>query len=209
MDAVHDLAEQNTAEMRQDIDSTRSDMADKLEALEDKVMNSVHSAQETVQDSIQMARDTVATVKRTFDINHQVDQHPWFMVGGSFLAGLALGSLLPKGRRASRQTPDRPAIHGTPGSGSPAFPAEPRGNGSVATAAPSPQPQSAPPSRPGVFDRFQEEIDQVKGMAIGYVMGLVRDSIKDSVPHLASRIDDVMNSVTTKLGGEPVPQQST
>lgn len=76
-------------------------------------MDSVHSAQETVQDSIQMARDTVATVKRTFDIKHQVEQHPWVLVAGSFLAGLALGSLFPKGRRRSRQTPDWAANHGT------------------------------------------------------------------------------------------------
>ncbi len=46
-------------------------------------------------------------------------------------------------------------------------------------------------------------------MAIGYVMGLARDSIKDAVPQLASQIDDVMNSVTTKLGGKPVQQRST
>jgi hypothetical protein len=38
-------------------------------------------------------------------------------------------------------------------------------------------------------------------LAIGYVMGLVWDSIKDSLPQLASQIDGVMNDVTTKLGG--------
>jgi hypothetical protein len=58
--------------------------------------------------------------------------------------------------------------------------------------------------RPGFFDRFQEEIDKVKGIAIGYVMGLARDSIKHAVPQLASQIDEVMNSVTTKLGSKPV-----
>src|SRR5271166_6043831 len=94
MDPVHDLAEQNTDEMRQEIDCTRAAMADKLEALEDRVMGTVQSAQETVEDSLQMANDTVATVKRNFDINYQVEQHPWTMVGGCFLAGLALGLFL-------------------------------------------------------------------------------------------------------------------
>src|SRR4029077_13252856 len=93
MDAVHELAEQDTDEMRQEIDCTRSAMADKLEALEDRVMGTVQSAQETVQDSIQMAKDTVATVKRSFDVKYQVEQHPWAMVGGCFFVGLALGGL--------------------------------------------------------------------------------------------------------------------
>jgi hypothetical protein len=48
MDAGHDLAEQGTDEMRQEIDCTRAAMADKLEALEDRVMGTVQSAQETV-----------------------------------------------------------------------------------------------------------------------------------------------------------------
>jgi hypothetical protein len=64
-------------------------------------------------------------------------------------------------------------------------------------------------NRPGFFDQFHEEIEKVKGMALGYVMGLVRDSIKDAVPQLASQIDDVMNSVTTKLGNKYVQQRST
>ncbi|OAI50200.1 hypothetical protein AYO44_05885 [Planctomycetaceae bacterium SCGC AG-212-F19] len=189
MDAVPDVAEQDTDEMRQEIDCTRSAMADKLEALEGRVMDTVQSAQETVEDSIQSAKDTVATVKRNFDIKYQVEQHPWLMVGGCFLAGLALTRLLPRGRPESSKTPGGPAAHG---------------NG--ATAAPTPRVQGEQPSRPGVLDRFEEEIDMVKGIAVGYVMGLVRDSIKDSVPQLATQIDDVMNRFTTKLGSKPVQQ---
>jgi len=237
MDPVHALTEPDSGEMRQEIDCTRSALADKLEALEDKVMDTVQSARETVEESIQTARDsveetvetvktsvreTVATVKRTFDIKHQVEQHPWAMVGGCFLTGLALGSLAHRLRRRSPRAPDRPAGNETPltqpstprgegwvrGSGSLPFSAEQRGNGSSAAAAP-PRLSSAPSSRPGFFDFFQEEIDQAKGMAVSYVMGLARDSIKGSVPQLASQIDDVMNRVTTKLGGKPVQQQST
>jgi len=209
MDAGHDLAEQNTDEMRQDIDCTRAAMADKLEALEDRVMGTVQSAQETAEDSLQMAKDTVATVKRNFDIKYQVEQHPWTMVGGCFLAGLVLGGLVLRGRRRSRQTPERLAGNETPLAESPRLLAQQRGNGSLDSAAPPPRPQSTSANRPGLFGPFQEEIDKVKGMAIGYVMGLARDSIKHAVPELASQIDDVMNSVTTKLGGKPVQQRAT
>jgi ElaB/YqjD/DUF883 family membrane-anchored ribosome-binding protein len=205
MDAGHDLAEQNTDEMRQDIDCTRAAMADKLEALEDRVMGTVQSAQETVEDSLQLAKDTVATVRRNFDIKYQIEQHPWTMVGGCFLAGLALGGLFLRVRRHS-QAPERLAGNEIPLPDSPRLLAEQPSNGS---ATPRPRSQSMSANRPGFFDQFHEEIDKVKGMAIGYVMGLARDSIKHAVPQLAAQIDDVMNSVTTKLGSKPVEQRCT
>jgi hypothetical protein len=197
MEAVEELVNQDNADRRQEIDCTRSALADKLEALEDTVMGTVQSAQETVADSIQLAKDTVDTVKRTFDVKHQVEQHPWAMVGGCFVAGLALASLFHRiGPRTRQALP-----------GNPLLPTEERDNARVATASP-PQSHLPAPNHPGFFDRYQEEIDKVKGLAIGYVIGLVRDSIKGSLPELASQIDGVMNSVTTKLGGEPVQPHS-
>jgi ElaB/YqjD/DUF883 family membrane-anchored ribosome-binding protein len=209
MDAVHELVEQSSDEMREEIDCTRSGLADKLEALEDRVMGTVQSAQETVEDSIQMAKDTVATVKRTFDIKHHVEQYPWPMVGGCVLAGLALGALFQRVWRPSRQTPDRLTGKETPFSASPAPAADLRSNANFAGAASLPQNQAPPTSRPGLFDLFHDEIAKVKGMAIGYVIGLARDAIKDAVPQWASQIEGVMNSVTTKLGGEPAQPHST
>jgi hypothetical protein len=191
MDAVHDAAGQDSAEMRQGIDETRSAMADKLESLENRVIGTVQSAQETVQDSIQSAKDTVASVKRTFDINHQVQERPWTIVGGCFLAGLAAGYLIHSGPPRSAKSPHGPAQAGTNG-----------------TAASTPRVQAEPPSHAGVFEPFKEEIDMAKGMAIGFVMSLVRDSIKESVPQLAPKIDALMNGLTTKLGGAPIQPRS-
>lgn len=191
MDAVQDLVEQSSTEMRHEIDSTRSAMADKLEALETRVIDTVQSAQEVVQDSLQGAKDTVASVKRTFDIKHQIEQRPWTMMGGCLLAGFLLSYLLPRGRPQSSKTKGEPAE-----------------NGKYAAAAPAPF-QTEPPSQPGILEPFRKEIDQVKGIAIGYVMGLVRDSIKDSVPQLANKIDELLDGITTKLGGEPTQQHST
>lgn len=209
MNAPQDLAEQNTDEMRQEIDCTRSAMADKLEALEDRVMGTVQDAQETVEDSMQMARDTVATVKRNFDIRYQVEQHPWAMVGGGFLVGLALGSLLLRARRRSQQATNQLAGNETsPADNLSCSIAEQHGN-DLAPAAAALPPQSTSACRPGFFGQFHEEIAKVKGMALGYVMGLARDSLKDAAPQLAAQISDVMNSVTTKLGGKPVQQRST
>ena len=184
MDAVKDPPEQNSAEMRHDIDTTRTAMSDKMAALEDKVMNTVQSAQDTVTNSIQSAKDTVASVKETFDLKHQVEQRPWTIVGGCFLAGLVVGHLMPGGRPASNKPMAAPPF-----------------NGSYGMSGPAPRMQLEAPSPPSILEPFQEEIDKVKGIAIGYVMGLVRDSIKESVPQMGSNIDELMNGITTKLGG--------
>jgi hypothetical protein len=69
--------------------------------------------------------------------------------------------------------------------------------------------QAEMPHHLGVLAPFQEEIDKVKGIAIGYVMGLVRDSIKESVPQLGANIDQLMNGLTTRLGGAPIPPRSS
>lgn len=208
MDAVLELAEQKTDEMRDEIDSTRTGLADKLDALENHVMGTVQSAQETVEDSIQIAKETVASVKRTFDIKHHVEQHPWAIVGGCFVAGLALGAWFQSGRRP-RQTLDRAAGREVGFSASSVVPGKQRGNGNFAGAAPLPEPEAPPPSWPGLFDLFHDEIAKVKGMAIGYVLGIARDAIKEAAPQWKPQIDDMMNSVTTKLGGEPAQQRST
>ena len=187
MDATT-VPEQDAAAMRQDIDTTRSAMADKLEALEDKVMNTVQNAQDTVKDSLQSAKDTVASVKQTFDLKHQVEQRPWTMVGGCFLAGLAVGHLLPRRRPQSSMPPSGPAAIWQP---------------CRRAACPSelPRLQAEPPRQSSVLEPFQEEISKVKAIAIDFVVGLIRDSIKESVPQMASKIDDLMNGITTKLRG--------
>jgi ElaB/YqjD/DUF883 family membrane-anchored ribosome-binding protein len=188
MDAIQDLPETGSAEMRHDIDTTRTAMADKLEALEDRMIGAAQTAQAAVEDSIQSAKDAVASVKRTFDIKHQVEERPWTIVGGSILAGLAVSLLIPRGR--------------------PSLVRPFKDNGHAATLVPMPQLQHEPPSPPSVLEPFRDEIDKVKGIAIGYVMGLVRESIKESVPQMASSIDELMDGITTKLGGEPVAARS-
>ncbi len=186
MQAVKEMPGQESAEIRQEINDTRSALGNKLEALENKMIDTVESAHDAVKESIQSAKETVASVKETFDIEHQVAQRPWTMVGGSFLAGLALTCLMPRGGPQSSKGPRGTAEGAAAGSPAPAQPAR----------------------HAGVLEPFHEEIDKVKGIAIGYVMGLVRDSIKQSVPQLAPKIEDLINGLTTKLGGEPTQQGS-
>ena len=56
-----------------------------------------------------------------------------------------------------------------------------------------------------IAQEFAPEIDQVKKLAIGAAIGLVRDAIKDAIPdNLSPQVTRIVDSVTSKLGGEPV-----
>lgn len=197
--------------IREQIDETRSALTDKLETLEEQVRETVQSAKATVEGTLENVKssvqETVQTVKRTFDLPYQVDRHPWAMLGGSFLAGLALGKWL-EGRQdqvrdypsygsAVGELPRAPAVSETAPRYEPDF-----------SRTPAYSPSAAQPSKPGVLGRllhqFDDEIEQVKGVAIGALMGVVRDLVKQSLPKLAPQIEEVMNSATSKLGGRPV-----
>jgi ElaB/YqjD/DUF883 family membrane-anchored ribosome-binding protein len=194
-------SEKDPEEIEQEIDSTRSAITQKLEALEEKVRDTVLNAKETVEDTITTVKssveETVETVKRTFDLELQVREHPWPMVGGAALAGFALGSFLGGPTRRPRSYQSRPYSSGNGA----------RGAGYASPSYLAQEPASKPAAAgPGLLSRFEDEIRQVKGMAIGYLMSGIRDLIEQSLPQLKNEIHNVMDSVTTKLGGTPVSE---
>jgi len=221
---IRDIAEQPPEQIRQQIDETRSALTEKLEALEETVSGTIQDARDTVQETIESARETVAetistvkekveetvstvkdtvqetvsTVKDTFNLSLQVERHPWPMMGGSFLTGLVTGAIIGE-RQHRRQMPmDELTSTGYPMTER----REPDYRSNLASES----------SRPGLLDRFGPEIDKVKGLAIGFLFGLVRDVIKDNVPQYADKLGEVIDNITTKLGGQPhqgpvLPQQ--
>ena len=220
MDETRGTIESTQEEMREQIDATRSALTDKLEALEGQVMDTMTSARETVEESVQSTgdsveetiqivktsvRESVTAVKNSFDVKHQVRQHPWLMVGGAFLTGMAVGDFLKRRQGRSGSIPghavrdtDRPAENTVKT-------AVYHGNGTPPVPAASPTAPARAVREPHFFGRFQEEVDQVKAVALGWAMSLVRDSVKDTLPQFASQINSVMDSVTVKLGGSPMP----
>jgi len=201
---TQEATESTQEEIRQQIDETRSALTDKLQALEGQVMDTVTSAREAVEESVQSTKDSVeetiqsvktsvresvTAVKNTFDVKRQVERHPWAMVGGAFLTGLVVGDVL-------KRVQGRPGP--IPGRGVRDRPAE---NNAKPVAA-SPLAAASAVREPRFFDRFQDEVDQVKAIALGWALGLVRDSVKDSLPRFATEIDRVMDGVTAKLGGQ-------
>ena len=206
--------------IQQQMRQTRAALAEKLETLEDQVIggardamcavtktvetvtqtvnDTVTGARETVQGTVAAAKDTmhetVDAVKNAFDLTHQVHQHPWAMLGTSMAAGYLTGRFLKDGVLGPRE----PA---------------PRLNGSYteeahasAPAMPAGQPAThfqAPTS--GMTGKFASEINKLKSLGIATAFGVLRDMVKQWAPeNLASSLGDVIDSVTIKLGGEPI-----
>src|SRR5215213_4297369 len=67
--------DQRTEPIRQDIDSIRDSMTDKIGQLETKI------------------KGTVADTRRMVDVKYQVSQRPWAALGVSLLVGYTLGSI--------------------------------------------------------------------------------------------------------------------
>jgi ElaB/YqjD/DUF883 family membrane-anchored ribosome-binding protein len=220
---VAELAKQDPEVIRSQIEETRSSLTEKLETLEQEVKETVVEARtavtetvetvkETVENTVEAVKETVQgtveTVKHTFDLPGHVDRHPWAMVGGSLLAGFVVGGFLPRPRIGwSGPTRDRGResfLRSAPGAEAEGFrePSRPAESVSWPEAAPKSSERSLLGS---LNDTFGSEITKLKGLAIGAALGLVRDAVVPSLPPtLTPRVREVIDSITTKLGGEVI-----
>jgi hypothetical protein len=199
--------------IKHDIDETATDLKTKVEQLEEKVLgtvkgttaavsDTVETVKETVQQTIATMRETVAdtvqSVKRTFDLRYQVDRHPWLMRSGSVVAGFAAGKLVGSWLSSGRKYPlgDGRFYSSTPRQATKTH--------ETARSRPAAAKPARECSEPGLFSRlmgnFDPEIHKVKGLAIGALFGFLRDMAKEALPaSLSDKVDEVMNSVTTKF----------
>jgi uncharacterized protein YoxC len=109
--------------IQEQMDETRSALAEKLGALTEKISGTVETVQETVQDAVSTVGQTVETVehavsavaetvestvetvgetaqaavenvKEAFNFPKQFENHPWLFFGGSVVAGFVGGKIL-------------------------------------------------------------------------------------------------------------------
>jgi ElaB/YqjD/DUF883 family membrane-anchored ribosome-binding protein len=220
--------------IRQEMQQTRNSLTEKLEALEQHVLGTVQSATSAVHETVSSVKGavedtvtsvkssidetmstvkssiggTVDTVKETFDLELQVQRHPWLMVGGSVGAGYLGGKVM-------QRLIEPPRSHYLPGPGSP-VPTH------LAEAAWSERPPSslAPPAQRAVAEAprqptetwtdsllttFEPEIQRLKGMAIGAVFNVVKGLMRRYVPPTVEpQVEEMLDSVTRKMGGKPL-----
>jgi hypothetical protein len=181
--------------IRENMERTRESLTEKLDALENKVMGSVEEATTAVKDTVSSVKETMhdasESVKDAVDIPAQVERHPWLAFGGAILGGYLVTSMLMRDR-PSASAPSKSFTLTPPRNP----PDEPQ---------PSPQPTSAPSARSGLLGALEPELRHLKGLALGVTLGTVREMVaKDVPPHLAEQLRAIMDSVTTKVGGEPI-----
>lgn len=205
--------------IRNQMEQTRSSLADKIEALENQVRGTVEGATsavtntvETVQETVENVKEgvqeavgtVVGSVKETFNVRGHVERHPWAMFGGAVMLGAFAGMMV--NNRSRRRRAVAPAAVETVGD-APARPASGHRNGhghgnSHGSSRKAARAASTPtqPEEPGPF---QSSLQSIKGLAIGTLMGVLRDVLVDAVPsNLAPDLAGVVDDMTTKLGGK-------
>jgi len=192
--------------IRDEMEQTRSSLADKLEALESEfrgtvegatsaVANTVETVEKTVENVKESVKETVDTVKDTFNVRRQVERHPWAMFGGAFLVGSLMGGLLGRSHQRRRQS----TAAGTPTP----TPPEPDRTGGYRNGSAKKQSQEAKESDEG--GPFRSSFEAIKGLAVGTLMSTLRDVLVNAVPsNLASDLAGVVDNLTTRLGGKPL-----
>jgi len=213
---------QEPHEIRQEMDETREALTEKIGQLEQQVVDTVQDAtagvketveavRSAVEDTVQTVRDTVGdtvdSVKESFNLTAQVQRRPWLVIAGSVGVGFAAGYLLggPGASKAAAPQP-QPAM--------PPAPARRPGNGHHRPPEPamSPRESSPEPHAPGLVDTlmqsFGNEINQVKGLAIGALAGIVRDMVVQAAPQVVkTQLSGIIDEFTNKLGGQPIKGQ--
>ncbi len=76
--------------LQNDIDQTRSDLADKLTSLEARVTDGLQMTSEILTDTVSGIRSAARSVGETFDPGLQIQRHPW----PAFIAACAVGAIV-------------------------------------------------------------------------------------------------------------------
>jgi len=194
------------------MEETRSSLAEKLETLEEHVSSSVRNTTEavtgtveavkgavedtvqSVSESVESVKETfsesVESVKETFDLNRQIQQNPWLVLGGGVLAGYFAGRLLAGGitevSRSLAPSPPQPAMA--------------LGNGHSPRRA---EERSEPSTWDKLAETFGPTVEKIQGLALGTATGLVGKMILESIPEaLRGEVEHVIDEFTHAVGGK-------
>ena len=190
---------QNATDAVSDAVQSAKDVVDSVKDSVEGTVESVRGAVEGTVDSVnQTMHDTYESVKQTFDVPRQVERHPWLMVGGAVAVGFVAGSLLPHA----------PVVTRTVGRMAESF--RPTAQRFTSAAASTAGAVGAAASTAGSWlgtleGMFGPELNQVKELAIGALLGMVRDSAVQAAPEtMRDQVREIIDGITSKLGGKPV-----
>jgi len=200
------------------MDETKASLADKLEALESQVTSTVQSATDVVTETVDSVKGTVENVTETvhetvhsvtqaFDLPRQFERHPWGMVGGSIAIGCLVGYLTAerktKGTSNGTSASDTSRMTSRMAAAS-AAETTPRGLEHPWAQSP-PSAPAAQKEEPAQHGWFYDELGRLKNLALGALMGAVRDlTVRSLPPSLGHKVAEEVDHLTSNLGAEPV-----
>jgi ElaB/YqjD/DUF883 family membrane-anchored ribosome-binding protein len=192
--------------IRGEMEETRANLANKLEALETQVRETVSSASETVTSTVEGVKevvdtvsDTVGSVTDTLNISKHVEENPWLAMGIAVAAGFVAGQLLSGGggqpaQPAPQPTPTPPQLQ--PVQDQTHVQQQPTQGGIL------PSLESLLPDMNGALGTA---LSGVNSLAIGTVMSVVREVVANGLPpEWKSELTKMVDQITTQLGGKPL-----
>jgi len=212
--------------IRDEMEQTRANLAEKLGALENQVRETVSGATEAVSSTVEGVKgvvesvsETVESVTETFNLSKQVEQHPWMAFGAAVAVGFVASQVLD---RLTQPSPAPGAPQPTP---------SPMNYSSIPLQTvhqPSPAPEAARAESHGessesllgslghkALDSLKDVlpdtkevmgtvVSSVSGLAVGSLMGLIRELAATQLPtEWQGEATKLIDQVTTQLGGKP------
>jgi ElaB/YqjD/DUF883 family membrane-anchored ribosome-binding protein len=188
------------------VEKVRQTVQDTVSGAAETVASMQHCIQDTVQSVRESVRETAETVSETLDVRKQVEKHPWAMMAGATAVGFGVGILVTRVDvpAAAASMVSSKASNGNGAAGNNGGWSEPPpsvfqqikrgdGNGRAQRQQTSEEPAWAP------------AVNQLKGLAIGAMFGVLREILAKSMPDaLSGQVGEVINGFTTSLGGKPI-----
>lgn len=205
--------------IRDEMEQTRANLADKLGALETQVRETVSTASETVTSTVEGVKDVVETVTETvgdvtetLNFSKHIEENPWIAMGIALAAGFVVGQVF--GGSSQPQpapappppppAPEPPRQFEQPRHVEPARPSHSQEEGILGQLGSAlPSLESMIPDIKGVGETM---VTGLAGLAVGSVMGVVRELVAENLPSdWKGEVNNLVDQVTRQLGGKPQP----
>jgi len=201
------------------VQEATSAVSETVTSVKESIQDTVATVTGSVQDTVTTVKDTlhdgVESVKNMFDVPHLVEQHPWPAVAGSIALGFCLErtfgkATTPMTEKMSEASAPMPNQPGQAGSGATGYQGalqsrQGRSHSTNGGHTPREKHEKHAPKKSSLLSALGPEIEQLKGLALGALFGLARELIVKAVPpEMGERLKEIVDNVTTKLGGKPL-----
>jgi ElaB/YqjD/DUF883 family membrane-anchored ribosome-binding protein len=193
--------------IRDEMEQTRANLADKLGALETQVRETVVGAKEAVSSTVEGVKEAVGSVTETvgavteqLSVTKQVEEHPWLAMGAAVAAGFVAAQVLDQ---MSRPAP---------------APAPPQSLSDLSFPSSSRFSEPLPPpaeKKEGLLESMMPDLGGVVntllssagGLAVNSLFGVIRELTSRGLPEeWKGEVTKLVDQVADKLGGKPIDE---